>query len=118
MPPMPEGKERPSRRYSLSTDVTGRPAPLGHPLEVPQQVRPAELSMGRGHPAVGTIAITPDGAGKVRSKQGLRGGLVTVRVDPKHALRRTDRHPQTPPGQTDHAGRWPAGSPPSGGYSQ
>src|SRR5512135_1947758 len=50
--------------------------------------------MSRGHPAVGTITITPDGPGKVRSQQGLRSGLVTVGVDPKYALRRTDRHPQ------------------------
>src|SRR5512139_23343 len=53
--------------------------------------------MSRGHPAVGTITITPDGPGKVRSQQGLRSGLVTVGVDPKYALRRTDRHPQPLP---------------------
>ena len=50
--------------------------------------------MARVQPAVSTVTITARHSGKVPPHQGLRRGLVTVGIDPKHTLRGTDRHPQ------------------------
>lgn len=60
LPPM---KQQVSRRPTdLAQPLAGRAAPLGHPLKIPAQMRPANLPLANRQAAIGRPAIRTDDA--------------------------------------------------------